>query len=100
VKAVDESTNDSATALPVLRWEWVEGIRPILSSLYRVASTAAACLGVPPPLAKSGDTPHIGESLRTRFFFPAALRDWLADWLVTLFSALRGDSPTPVTWAY
>jgi hypothetical protein len=96
---VDESAEGDA-AISVLSMRWVEGIVPLLGSLYRVASTAAAVLGMPPPLAKSGDTPHIGESLRTRFFFPAALRDWLADWLVTLFSALFGDSPTAIVGAY
>jgi hypothetical protein len=96
---VDESAEGDA-ALPVLRWEWVEGVVPLLKSLYRVASTAAAVLRMPPPLADSDGTPHIGESLRTRFFFPAALRDWLADWLAVLFSALFGDSPTAIVGAY
>jgi hypothetical protein len=91
-----------ASAQFALAYEWVEGIAPFLSSMWRVAATAAACLGVPPPLVTSDpnavSTTH--TSLRCRFFFPARLRDWMSEWLAVLMSELYGDSPTAVVGAY
>jgi len=92
-----------ASALPDLAFaplsiEWLEGIIPLLNSLYPVATAAATHLGMPPPLAKPEETPpRLTRSLRCKFYFPAYLRDWLSGWLAVLLSDLKGGFSRPTS---
>jgi len=91
VRTADRFGVGGAVAPFVPSVEWVEGVLPLLGPLYRVATTAAANLGVPPPLASSeASPPWLGLSLRCKFYFPAYLRGWLSEWLALLLALLQG----------